>query len=136
MLAGQMQSTRSPSPKKCSRRTESRKVGLALASELAAGKPSILGKTVTILLSCLAIVSAARAQSEITLQIRDYLTMPDPGKRDSESQNFSAYSRANMLREEPGSDRGRLFLSDLDGPLYIVDKKTKKLTTFLDFNGK
>jgi hypothetical protein len=84
----------------------------------------------------LALVSAAGAQSVLTFEIRDYLTLPDPGKRDPSSQNFSAYSRANMLREEPGADRGRLFISDLDGPLYILDKKTKKLTTYLDFNGK
>ena len=96
----------------------------------------MVGKFAGILLSCLALASAAAAPPELTLQLRDYLTMPDPGKRDPRSQNFSAYSRANMLREEPGPDRGRLFISDLDGPMYILDKTTKKLTTYLDFNGK
>jgi hypothetical protein len=52
------------------------------------------------------------------------------------TEELSAYSRANMLREEPGPDRGRLFISDLDGPMYILDKITKKPTTYLDFNGK
>src|SRR5205823_6269677 len=30
----------------------------------------------------------------------------------------------------------RFFINDLNGPLYIVDKKTKTFTTYLDFNGR
>ena len=44
-------------------------------------------------------------------------------------------SRVNRLREEPGGAR-RLFVNDMNGPLYILDKETKKLTTYLDFNGR
>ena len=33
------------------------------------------------------------------------------------------------------SNPGEPFLIDLNGPLYILDKATKKLTTYLDFNG-
>ena len=36
--------------------------------------------------------------------------------------------------EEPGG-AGRFFVNDLNGPLYIVDKETKKAATYLDFNG-
>lgn len=79
--------------------------------------------------------SSDNASAQLDLRIRDYLTMPDPGKRDYKSQNNSIYARINFLREEPGADRNRLFVSDLDGPLYILDKRTKKLTTYLDFNG-
>jgi hypothetical protein len=32
-------------------------------------------------------------------------------------------SRVNALREEAGGSR-RFFISDLNGPLYIVDKET------------
>ena len=28
------------------------------------------------------------------------------------------------------------FVHDLNGPFYILDKKTKALTTYLDFNGR
>jgi hypothetical protein len=97
-------------------------------------RPSLLRGVRSFALCC-TFANAACAQQTVTLQISDYLTMPDPGKRDVRSQNFSAYSRVNFLREEPGADRGRLFLNDLEGPLYILDKKTKKLTTYLDFNG-
>ena len=42
-------------------------------------------------------------------------------------------ARVNFLREEPGGRR--FFVNDLNGPLYILDKKTKQFTTYLDFNG-
>ena len=38
------------------------------------------------------------------------------------------------MREEVGG-ANRLFISDLNGPLYILDKDTKKFTVYLDFNG-
>jgi hypothetical protein len=44
-------------------------------------------------------------------------------------------ARVTSMREEPGGRR-RFFLNDLNGPLYILDKSTKKLTTYLDFNGR
>jgi hypothetical protein len=44
-------------------------------------------------------------------------------------------SRVNGLHEEPGG-ANRFFVHDLNGPLYILDKETKKLTTYIDFNGR
>src|SRR5687767_12958413 len=44
-------------------------------------------------------------------------------------------ARINSIREEPGHTN-RLFLNDLNGPLYIFDRATKQLTTYLDFNGR
>lgn len=72
----------------------------------------------------------------ITLQVQDYLMLPQSEKLDPATQTQGELSRVNFLREEPGTDRGRLFLTDLNGPLYILDKKTKQLTTYLDFNGR
>jgi hypothetical protein len=43
-------------------------------------------------------------------------------------------ARVNSIREEPGGT-GRLFVNDMNGPIYILDKDTKALTTYLDFNG-
>ena len=82
------------------------------------------------------LAQAQEPAKQITLQLRDYLTMPDPGKLDPKSQNNSVFSRINFFREEPGPDRNRFFLNHVGGPLYIVDKKTKQVTTYLDFNGK
>jgi len=44
-------------------------------------------------------------------------------------------ARVNSLREEPGG-ASRLFVHDLNGPMYILDKSTRTLTTYLDFNGR
>ncbi len=82
------------------------------------------------------LTQAQEPAKQITLQLRDYLTMPDPGKLDPKSQNNSVFSRLNFFREEPGPDRNRFFINHVGGPLYIVDKKTKQITTYLDFNGK
>lgn len=82
------------------------------------------------------LAQAADSSKQLTLRIRDYLTMPDPGRLDFRTQNNSVFARINFLREEPGADRNRLFISDLNGPIYILDKKSKQLTTYLDFNGK
>ena len=49
--------------------------------------------------------------------------------------NEMLLARVNALREEPGG-ASRFFVADLNGPLYILDKQTKKLMTYLDFNGR
>src|SRR5213075_2323966 len=44
-------------------------------------------------------------------------------------------ARVNSMREEPGRP-ARFFVNDLNGPLYILDKRTRQITTYLDFNGR
>ena len=57
-----------------------------------------------------------------------------PVTADPQGDNTRAQlARINFLRDEPG---GRRFVvNDLNGPLYIVDKATRRLATYLDFNG-
>src|SRR6266566_526829 len=90
-------------------------------------------------IACLAIVLhgfwPALASAQITLQIKDYGAMPMTGLVDGKSSNDSLLARVNGLREEPGG-ANRFFVIDLNGLLYILDKDTKKLTTYLDFNGR
>jgi Glucose / Sorbosone dehydrogenase len=81
---------------------------------------------------CFARVPAAFAQA--ALDIQDYLVMPMTGSVDGKGSNDLLLSRVNTLREEAGGAK-RLFISDLNGPLYILDKETKKLSVYLDFNG-
>jgi hypothetical protein len=71
----------------------------------------------------------------ITLDIRDFATMPITGAVDGTGQIQSLLARENFMREEPGPRR-RLFINDLNGPLYIFDKASGKFTTYLDFNGR
>src|SRR5690242_5025686 len=88
---------------------------------------------------CLALaaggISAIGASPEIILEVEDYATMPMTGALDGKGQNMGLLSRVNFLREEPLGRQGRFFVNDLNGPLYILDKQTRKLTMYLNFNG-
>jgi hypothetical protein len=61
--------------------------------------------------------------------------MPMTGLGDGKGSNDVLLARVNTLREEAGGAR-RQFISDLNGPLYILDKQTKAFTTYLNFNGR
>ena len=73
-------------------------------------------------------------QAPLVLHIKDYATAPMTGSTTG-TGNLGSLARINMLREEPGG-AGRFFVNDLNGPLYILDKKTRTFTTYLDFNGR
>lgn len=73
------------------------------------------------------------ASAQLRLRVTDYAVMPMTGVVDGVA-NDASLARVNFLREEPGQS-SRFFVNDLNGPLYILDKKTKKLTVYLDFNG-
>ena len=70
-----------------------------------------------------------------TLELRDFVAMPMTGLVDGTGTNDLLLSRVNTLREEVGGAR-RLFISDLNGPLYILDKDSKAPRVYLDFNGQ
>jgi hypothetical protein len=84
-------------------------------------------------LICAALAGAA--SPELTLEIRDYAVMPVTGAVDGVGNSASLLARINFLREEPGGPGKRLFVNDLNGPLYILDKSTRKVSTYLDLNG-
>ncbi len=75
------------------------------------------------------------AASDLTIEIKDYAAMPVTGAVDGPGNSAGLLARINFLREEPGGGRKRLFVNDLNGPLYILDKETKKTVTYLDLNG-
>jgi hypothetical protein len=79
---------------------------------------------------------ARGAAPDITLEIRDYATMPMTGKVDGKGQIMGLLARLNFMREEPGVARNRIFVNDLNGPLYILDKQSRKTTVYLNFNGR
>ena len=81
-----------------------------------------------------AAAGAATESAPMTLELRDYVALPITGKLDGAGQVDGMLARVNSIREEPGG-APRLFVVDMNGPIYIVDKKTKALTTYLDFNG-
>ena len=79
--------------------------------------------------------SGAAPPAPLALEIADYLALPITGKLDGTGQTDGMLARINAFREEPGAT-GRTFLVDLNGPVYILDKASKRLTTYLDFNGR
>jgi hypothetical protein len=84
------------------------------------------------LAACVSWAPAVSAQP--TLELRDFVVMPMTGSVDGQGSNDVLLSRVNALREEIGG-ANRLFISDLNGPLYILDKDARKFTVYLDFNG-
>src|SRR5262245_14753512 len=72
----------------------------------------------------LTIFGTVSAFAQATLEIKDYLTLPMTGLVDGKGSNDLLLSRVNTLREEAGGSR-RFFISDLNGPLYIVDRKRR-----------
>ena len=71
----------------------------------------------------------------LTIHIKDFVQMPRTGDPVSKGSNSSLLARESYIREEPGGNKNRLFITDLNGPLYILNKKTKEFTTYLNFNG-
>jgi mono/diheme cytochrome c family protein len=76
--------------------------------------------------------AAAPVISRKTLELADYVQMPITGEPGGENTR-GELARVNFLRDEPGGRR--FFVNDLNGPLYILDKQSKRFTTYLDFNG-
>ena len=87
------------------------------------------------LAACLPVLFGAGGAVSVTLEIKNYVDMPVTGKVDGTGQTDGLLARVNSLREEPGG-ASRFFVNDLNGPVYILDKATRKLTTYLDFNGR
>jgi hypothetical protein len=75
------------------------------------------------------------AAPELTIEIKDYATMPITGAVDGKSNSAGLLAKVNILRQEPGASKKRFFVNDVNGPLYILDRDTRKLTPYLDFNG-
>ena len=91
-------------------------------------------KAIWILALALAVAHAFAAQpaSRLTLELAEFAQMPITGELNGQNTR-GMLARVNFLRDEPGGRR--FFVNDLNGPLYILDKKTKQFTTYLDFNG-
>src|SRR5689334_15830515 len=81
------------------------------------------------------IAARLAAASDLTITVQDFAQMPITGAVDGAGNSAGLLARINFLREEPGGGRKRLFVNDLNGPLYILDKETRKSTIYLDFNG-
>jgi hypothetical protein len=80
-------------------------------------------------------LSGIGGSSTLTLELTDYATLPVTGRPEGTGQTDGLLARVNALREDPANDN-RFFVADLNGPLYLLDKRTRRWTTYLDFNGR
>ena len=92
-------------------------------------------RIVGFLLLLAGIPGVVRAQETVTLEIKDFATVPITGLPLGKTTNEMLLSRVNSIREEPGG-AARLFVMDQNGPIYILDKKTRQFTKYLDFDGR
>jgi mono/diheme cytochrome c family protein len=79
-----------------------------------------------------AATAPAPPTTERTLEVADYVELPVTGDMSADRVS-GLLARGSILRDEPGGQR--FFVNDLNGPLYILNKQTKQLTTYLNFNG-
>src|SRR4051812_32730911 len=97
-----------------------------------------VGKTVipvVVALTALTVAPRSAMAQQLTLELKDYVEMPMTGVTSGQGSNEVLLARVNAIREEPGG-ADRFFVADLDGPLYILSKATKKFTTYLNFDGR
>jgi len=89
---------------------------------------------ITLLAFAASVCCVPPASAQLTLEVKDYVEVPMTGLVDGKGSNELLLARVNTLREEVGGAK-RFFIGDLNGPLYVFDKATKKFSVYLDFNG-
>jgi hypothetical protein len=90
--------------------------------------------TISALIFALLGLQTGATADRLALRVADYAVMPLTGTVDGPG-NSGSLARVNVLREELGGTK-RFFVSDLNGPLYILDTTTKKQIEYLNFNGR
>lgn len=75
--------------------------------------------------------SSPKDATQRTLELSDYFELPITGDMSGDRVS-GVLARGSIMTDEPGG-RQRFFINDLTGPLYILNKQTKQLTTYLDF---
>src|SRR6187549_3393935 len=84
------------------------------------------------LVGMLTVAAAAPQSTERTLEVADYMELPVTGAK-STNLITGQLARGSILRDEPGGRR--FFVTDLNGPLYILTKEGRQLTPYLNFDG-
>jgi hypothetical protein len=85
------------------------------------------------LIAALAIATVTAQSTQRTLEVADYVELPVTGDKSSTNLINGQLARGSILRDEPSGQR--FFVTDLNGPLYILNKQTKQLTPYLNFDG-
>jgi hypothetical protein len=103
------------------------------------GKDMLRPLTVTGLLLWSTVAARGVPATDLTLRLTDYAGLPITGAVDGTTNNTGSLARINFMRQEPlapnRSEPGRLWINDLNGPLYILGRD-KKTVAYLNFNGR
>ena len=75
------------------------------------------------------------ARQTLSLTVADYAEVPMTGSFAGGTGNPGSLARVNFMLPEPGRT-DRIWVSDLNGPLYFLDTTTRTFTPYLDFNGR
>lgn len=87
-----------------------------------------------LLATCVLTVCVANSWAQLsTLRVEDYATAPQTGIVNGPS-NQAYMARLNFLAEDP-TNPNQMWVNDLNGPLYIMNRETKAFTQYLNFNG-
>ncbi len=78
--------------------------------------------------------AVTQTNTEHTLELADYVELPITANMSAPADRVTGVlARGSILLDEPGGKRS--FINDLNGPLYILNKQTKQLTPYLNFDG-
>ncbi len=76
--------------------------------------------------------SSTPSKGQQILELADYVELPITGDN-SADRVTGMMARGSILLDEPGGQR--FFVNDLAGVLYMLNKQTKQLTPYLNFDG-
>jgi len=88
----------------------------------------------TLFAACVLALLAPTASAQLTtLRVEDYATAPQTGIVGG-GTNQGYMARLNFLAEDP-TNSNQMWVNDLNGPLYIMNRESKAFTQYLNFNG-
>jgi hypothetical protein len=94
---------------------------------------SLLARTLLIALAVASLTVSRAAAQLTTLRVEDYAELPQTGIIGA-GGNQGYMARVNFMAQDP-TNANRMWVNDLQGPLYMLDRETKQLTQYLNFNG-
>ena len=71
---------------------------------------------IVLVAASVAVVASPPESAPLTLELRDFATLPITGILDGAGQVDGMLARVNSIREEPGG-ADRLFVTDMNGPI-------------------
>jgi hypothetical protein len=94
---------------------------------------SLLARTLLIALAVASLTASQAAAQLTTLRVEDYAELPQTGIIGG-GANQGYMARVNFMAQDP-TNANRMWVNDLQGPLYMLDRETREFNQYLNFNG-